>query len=408
MLKVVIMGLGVAGANAAQAIAARRPDAQVDVYGAEPHVYYMRPKLPAFLAGEVEERDLYLHTPAWYEQQRIAAHTSTRVEAIEPAAHRVVLEGGARVAYDRLLIAAGARPFMPPIQGADLPGVFNLWTIEDAQRIRSFAQGRKRAVVVGGGLLGLEAARALHALGLEVTVLENGPHLMPRQLDAQGAAVFQEQIEALGIGVHNNATCERIEGAGRPEAAVLKGGERLSADLVLVAAGARSNTQVAQAAGLATNRGIVVDAHLQTSAPGIYAAGDVAEFAGTVYGIIPAALEQAQAAAANLAEIEPREYRGTVRSNTLKIVGLDLTSVGEFAPAGEGYVELRRSGPKGQYMKLTLKDGRLQGAILLGRKALVAEVSQAVQRRLDVGAHGDALLRDDFDWKAALAAAGSS
>lgn len=393
-MKIAIVGLGVAGANAARTIAAGRPGVQIDIYGAEPHLYYVRPKLPSFLAGEVEPDALYFYAAGWYQEHGITVHTGARAEKIDPAAHRLLLAGGASVGYDRLLITAGARPFIPPIPGADLPGVFSLWTIEDATHIRAYAGQCRRAVVIGGGLLGLEAARGLRTLGLDVTVLEAGPWLMRRQLDAEGAAIFRQIIEGMGIGVRVAVDTERIEGASGPEAVRLKNGERLPADLVLIAAGAHANIEIAQAAGLETKRGIVVNSHLQTSAADIYAAGDVVEHNGIVYGIIPAAIEQAQAAANNLAEIANQEYMGTMPTNTLKIVGVDLTSIGETAPTGDRYVELRRTDTGGQYIKLVLKEGKLQGAILLGHRDKVHLVSQAVARRLDAGGLRDELLQD--------------
>jgi len=397
-MRIVIVGLGAAGANAARAVAAAgRRDIQVEVYGAEPYLYYARPKLPDYLAGEASLDELYFYPRAWYEERAIAVHTSARVDRVDVAEHRILLSEGTQVPYDRLLIATGASSFIPPVPGAELPGVFTLRTIDDVDRMRAYARECKQAAVIGGGLLGLEAARGLRALGLGVTVLERGAYLLQRQLDAEGGAILHREVERMGIAIEANADTDHIERG----AVVLKSGLRVGAELVLVAAGVRSNLDLARASGLAANRGIVVDAHLQTSAPDVYAAGDVAEFRGTVYGIVPAAIEQAQAAAQNMLEQASAEYRGTVPTNTLKIVGIDLTSVGQIA-GGEGYTELRRSDGPGRYLKLVLKDGRLEGAILLGHKAKVGLVSQAVARHADLSAHGEAALDDGFDWKAVL------
>ena len=397
-MRVVIVGLGAAGANAARTVAAaQRPDVQVDIYGAEPHLYYARPKLPDYLAGEVTLSELYFYPQAWYDERRIRVHTGARAERIDVAAHQLILSEGTRVPYDRLLVATGASSFVPPIPGAELPGVFTLRTIDDVDRMRAYAGQCKRAAVIGGGLLGLEAARGLRALGLEVTVLERGAYLLQRQLDQQGGAIFHREIERMGIAIETNADTDHIERG----AVALKSGLRIQAELVLIAAGVRSNLELAKASGLAANRGIVVDAHLATSAADVYAAGDVAEFKGTVYGIVPAAIEQAQAAAHNMLEQASAEYTGTVPTNTLKIVGIDLTSIGQIA-GGEGYTELRRSDGPGRYLKLVLQDGRLEGAILLGHKDKVNLVSQAVARHADLSAHGETALEDGFDWKAVL------
>jgi len=397
-MKIVIVGLGAAGANAARAIAAvRRPDVQVEIYGAEPHLYYARPKLPDYLAGEIALNDLYFYPRAWYDERGISLHTGARAEKVDAAGHRLILAEGTRVAYDRLLIATGASSFIPPVPGVELPGVFTLRTIDDVDRMRAHASQCKRAAVIGGGLLGLEAARGLRALGLEVTVLERGAYLLQRQLDEQGAAILHREVERMGIAIEANADTDHIERG----AVVLKSGLRVRAELVLIAAGVRSNLELARTSDIAANRGIVVDAHLATSAPDVYAAGDVAEFKGTVYGIVPAAIEQAQAAAQNMLEHGSAEYAGTVPTNTLKIVGIDLTSIGQIA-GGEGYTELRRSDGPGRYLKLVLRDGRLEGAILLGHKPKVNLVSQAVARRADLSAYGEAALDDGFDWKAVV------
>ncbi|HOG46024.1 MAG TPA: FAD-dependent oxidoreductase [Anaerolineae bacterium] len=396
-MKIVIIGLGAAGANAARSIAAAgRAGVQVEVYGAEPHLYYARPKLPDFLAGEVTQDQLYFYPQAWYDERHIAVHTEARVARVDAAAHRIILSEGTAITYDRLLVAAGARSFLPLIPGADLPGVFTLRTIDDAERIRAYARGCTHAAVIGGGLLGLEAARGLRALGLGVTVLERGPYLLQRQLDEQGGAILGREVERLGIAVAADADTDHIERG----AVVLKSGLRVPADLVLVAAGVRASLELAQASGLAANRGIVVNGRLETSASDVYAAGDVAEFNGTVYGIIPAAIEQAQAAVRNMLEPCSAEYAGTVPSNTLKIVGIDLTSVGQIV--GDGLVALRQSDGPGRYFKLLLKDNRLHGAILLGHKEKVSLVTQAVTRHVDVSGYGEALLADGFDWKALL------
>lgn len=398
-MRVAIVGLGAAGANAARTLAAEAPDLRVAIFGAEEHLYYARPKLPGFLAGEVGPDELRFYDQEWYRQRGIEVHLGAPAERIDTAAHRLLLAGGRSVAYDRLLLATGARPFVPPIEGASLPGVFTLWTVADALAIRAHAESCRHATVIGGGLLGLEAARALRALGLEVTVLEFAPWLMPRQLDQEGAAIFRRHVEGMGIAVRTGVATEAIAGPDVVRSVRLKGGDRLAAELVLIAAGGRADLDLARASGLAVNRGITVDAHLQTSAEDVYAAGDVAEWNGTIYGIVPAAVEQARAAARNLAGTAREEYAGTTPTNTLKIVGLDLTSIGEVAPAGAGYEELRRADGDGRYLKLVLKEGRLRGAILLEHRDKVNALSRAVAQQAAVGERRTELLEDGFDWK---------
>ena len=392
----VIIGNGVAGITAARALS--ESGAEVVIYTQEAHHYYPRPRLQSFLAGEIGLEGLPLYPPAWYEKRGIAVHLGVEVVGLNPTAKRISLADGREVSYDRLLLAAGSRPFIPPIEGVDKGGVFTLRTIEDALAIKRWAEGTKRAVVVGGGLLGLEAARALMVLGLKVTVLERGPYPLQRQLDAEGGALMSELIEAMGIKVASNASSQAILGDGQASGIMLQDGRRIKGDLILISAGVRSNVRLAQDAGLEVNRGVVVDRHLRTSADDIYAAGDVAEFRGQVYGIIPAAIEQARAAAANMLGRKQTEYQGTIPSNVLQVVGIDCVSIGVVHPSEEDdYQELRKS-EAGIYKKLVLKYGRLVGAILLGDRKDVAPISRLIQRGADVSRYTERLLDDDFDW----------
>ncbi|MBC7251362.1 MAG: NAD(P)/FAD-dependent oxidoreductase [Anaerolineae bacterium] len=372
----VIIGGGVASITAAIELA-RRQAGEIELYTAERYPYYFRPRLPYFLAGEIAQEDLYVHPLSWYENKGIAVHLDSKVERLMPDQKRVLLANGSEVPYDRLLLATGGVSFIPPIEGTDKKGVFALRTLDDAITIREYAAHCQEAVVIGGGLLGLEAARGLRALGLSVTALEFFPRLLPRQLDAEGSAVFQRLIEGLGINVGLQAETKSIVGKGEVRGVVLKDGREFAAQMVLVAAGARSNAGLAAEAGLRIDRGIAVDEHMATDAPDIYAAGDAA-FRGRAWGIIPVARAQALVAAANMAG-DNALYEEVVPSNTLKIVGIDLTSAGTVTPEDEGFVEIRRSDPEaGVYKKLVLKDNTLVGAIVLGDKALARKVERMV------------------------------
>ncbi len=400
----VIVGNGVAGVTAARTIAAADPGAEIQMFSAEPYPYYSRPRLWEYLAGTIGLEDLYFYPPEWYERRGIHVHLGRAVARLDLAHREVLLADGTAVPYDRLLLATGARSFVPPIAGADKKGVFTLRTIDDAQAMRAWAQaGCARAIAIGGGLLGLETARALRLLGLEVTVVEMFPYLLPRQLDPQGAAVLATLIQEMGLSIVTGVTTEAILGQDRATGIRLKDGREIPGDLILISAGVRSEVGLAREAGLTVNRGTVVDAYLRTGADGVYAAGDAAEFQGVVYGIIPAAIEQARVAGAHMAGEAVEPYRGTVPSNTLKIVGIDLTSVGVVSPEGEGYRELRwQDGAGRRYKKFVLRDGRLVGAILLGDKADAATVSQLIASGVDVSAHAHELLEEGFDLKALL------
>ncbi len=265
------------------------------------------------------------------------------------------------------------------------------------------------AAVIGGGLLGLETARALHTAGLEVTVIEFAPHLLPRQLGAEGAQVLQSLLEAQGLHILTDAATEAIVGDGHATGVQLKAcpernrrdGCVVDGELVLISTGIRSRVELAREAGLEVNRGIVVDEQLRTSGADVYAAGDVAEFEEWVYGIIPAATEQAQVAAANMVAAGSTTYGGTIPANTLKIVGIDLTCLGEATATGDEFVILRRvDSASGVYRRLTLRDGKIVGAILLGDTQSVRPVKQLIATGRDVSGYGERLLDESFDLRA--------
>ncbi|MBC7263641.1 MAG: NAD(P)/FAD-dependent oxidoreductase [Chloroflexi bacterium] len=398
-MKFVIVGNGVAGITVARFLSENSPENQVIIYTAEQFPYYPRPRLPEFLAGEIAQEELYFYPPEWYEQRRIIVHLGTPIEGLDRAAKQVLPKGKPAEAYDRLLLASGGYAFVPPIEGKDQQGVFVLRTLQDALNIRAYAQNVHRAIVIGGGLLGMEAARGLRKLGLEVTVLESAPYCLPRQLDAKGASVFEKYATGLGLKILTHASCEAILGNGSVSGIRLTDGRTLDGEIVLISTGVRSNVALAKEAGLVVNKGVVVDEHLTTSDPAIFAAGDVAEFKGQVWGIIPAAIDQARVAWQNMISPNSASYQGTVPSNTLKIVGIDLTTIGKFDPEGEPYQVYRRVGEeKGIYKKLVLQDGVIVGTILLGDKRPVGPISRLIQEGRNVSAYAEHLLDDDFDF----------
>ncbi|MCX7854509.1 MAG: FAD-dependent oxidoreductase [Anaerolineae bacterium] len=399
MDRYVIVGNGVAGVTAAQSIARARPGADLHIYAAEPYPYYRRPQLPDYIAGIVAEADIFYRPPEWYEQQGIRVHLNAPVAELDLSAYRLRLADGTAVPYDRLLLATGGLAWMPPIEGADRRGVFTLRTLDDARAIRQFAQSVRRGVVIGGGLLGLETARALHTLGLEVTVLEFAPYLMPRQLDREGAVVLETLLRKMDIQTVTGAITEAILGNGAVQAVRLKDGREFLADLVVCSTGIRSDITLARQAGLTVARGVVVDQYLQTSAPDVYAAGDVAEAGGIVYGIVPAAIEQARVAAANMVAPGSATYSGTLPATTLKVVGAELTSLGECVAEGDDLLQLRRADPQnGRYRKLALRDGRIVGAILLNEREHTSPIRQLMERGADVSSYASLLMEENPDW----------
>lgn len=394
-----IVGNGVAGVTAAQTIVRAHPGADVHIYAAEPYPYYRRPQLPDYIAGLVTEADIFYRPSEWYEQQGIHVHLNLPVVELDPQAHRIRLADGSSVPYDRLLLATGSQAWIPPTEGVNRRGIFTLRTLDDARVIRHFAQSVRRGVVIGGGLLGLETARALRVLKLEVTVLEIAPYLMPRQLDREGAYVLETLIQNMGIRTLTGVVVEALLGNGTVRAVRLKDGREIPTDMVIYSAGIRSDVTLARQAGLAVNRGVVVDAYLQTSAPDVYAAGDAAEVNGIVYGIVPAAIEQARAAAANMVTPGSVTYTGTLPATTLKVVGAELTSLGECTAESDDLLQLRRADPQaGRYRKLALRSGRIVGAILLNERENVSPIRQLMDRGTDVSAYTDLLMGEQPDW----------
>jgi nitrite reductase (NADH) large subunit len=402
-VKFVIAGNGIAAITTARTISNQAPGSQIEIYTDERHPFYWRPKLIQFLAGRLNLENLYAYPPEWYATRGVEVQLGSRVVQLDVSRQRILLEDGTEVFYDRLLLAVGSSPFEPPVPGMGEDGVFTLRTIEDASDIRTYAQqclaaGWTETVVIGGGLLGLECSSALTSLGLQVTALEHGLWLLHRQIDKEGSVVFQKHIERLGIRVMSNAVVERMVASGSVSEVLLEDGRRLPAHLVLCATGVRPNVALASDAGLDVNMGIVVDDQLRTSAENVYAAGDVAEYEGQLLCIIPAAVEQGRVAGSNMVESGSATYRGTVPSTTLKVVGLELTSIGQIDPHEEGDEELRQSdAATGVYQKLVLRDGRIVGAILLGDRQRVPTVTKLIKQGTDVSRYKDRLLDDDVD-----------
>ena len=398
MTEYLIVGNGVAGITAAQHIVRADPQASVRVLGAEPYPYYQRPRLWQFLAGEVEQNELYFRPLEWYASRGIEVHLGADASELDVVHHQVTLASGELLRYDRLLLATGGFSFLPPFRGIDLPGVFALRTLDDAIAIERYASGVRNIVLIGGGLLGLETARALLAPGRQVTVLEIAPHLLSRQLDVTGAQVLQARLEAMGLRIETAAVTRSIMGDGHVSGVQLKDGRVIAGDMVVLATGIRSRTELAKSARLEVNRGIVVDQYLRTSATDVYAVGDAAEYDGRVYGIIPAAIEQARIAAANMIADGSVTYGGTVPSTTLKIVGIDLTCLGESTADGAEFIVLRYSDQStGLYKRVTLHKGKVVGAILLGDTRDGRSLQQLISNGLDVSAYGGRLLDGGVD-----------
>ncbi len=396
-MKAVIVGNGLAGTLAAKTLRELDGGLEIDIFGDEAHAYYPRPNLIEFLAGRLPYGRLFAFPEGWAERQRIGLHLGEGITRLRADEKAVETRTGRLVPYDVLLLAAGAKASMPPIRGSGLKGVFVLRTLDDASAILDYLQTRTKAAVIGGGLLGLEIARALRTRGADVQVVEVFDRLLPRQLDAEAADILKGQIERTGIAVRLGTVTEEILGDDEARGLRFEGGEGIEADLVVCAAGVKPDLRLAGDAGLKVGRGVVVDDRLRAGRPGIFAAGDIAEHRGRVYGLIPAAFEQCRAAAHNMLNMD-LPYEGTVPSATLKVVGLFVTSAGIAVPDGPGFEVLtRKASEEGIYKKVVLRGGRIVGAIWMGTKKGAAEIARLVAASKDVSHVKNELLEEGFD-----------
>ena len=399
-LNVVIIGNGVAGVTAARIIKEKKPETQVSIITNENSHYYPRPRLYDVLSGDAKPQDVTILSEEWYKKNRIRVQLNKKVISIDTQQKELLLEDQSRVKYDKLLLANGGHSFVPHIKGVKKKGVFTLRTIKDAIAIKEFTKKTTKAIVIGGGLLGLEFASSLKKLGQKVTVVEMFPRLLPRQLDTDGAAILKNHITSRGIDVVLGAKTTEILGEITVSGIMLESGETICGDIILFSAGIRSNIELVLKAGIIVNRGVIVDNYMRTSAEDVYAAGDVAEFKGMVYGIIPAAIEQATIAATNILGEEHNIYTGTVPSNTLKVVNIDLTSIGIFNPKYQTYEKIKETDQKkGVYKKLVLDKGKILGAIFLGDKKGVTSIKRLIAQETDITKHKNAIINDNFDYK---------
>ncbi len=368
-MKLVMVGNGMAGVRTLEELLKLAPDLyDITVFGAEPHPNYNRILLSPVLAGEQTVDDIVLNPLDWYAENHIALHLGRKVVKIDRAARFVEAEDGTRAEYDRLLLATGSNPFMLPVPGADLDGVISFRDIADVDAMIRAASHYRHAVVIGGGLLGLEAANGLMKRGMDVTVVHIGPWLMERQLDEPAARLLQQSLEEKGMRFQlQRQTAELLKGGSERVAAIkFADGEVIPADLVVMAVGIRPNTELAESAGLHCNRGIVVNDTLQTFDPRIYAIGECAAHRGVAYGLVAPLFEQAKVCANHLAHYGIGRYQGSVTSTKLKVTGIDLFSAGDFI-GGDGTESILYSDPVGGvYKKLVLKDNKLVGGVMYG------------------------------------------
>ena len=366
----IVIGNGMAAARFVDELARRALGRYaVAVIGEEPRLAYNRVLLSALLADEVGFDDIELRPARWWRDRGVTLRYGVRATAVDAAARNVTLAGGTRLSFSKLVFATGSQPIKPDIPGMDLPGVLTFRDVDDVNAIAASKAAGTRVVVIGGGLLGLEAAYGLAKAGARVTLLHLMDRLMERQLDHRAALMLQRVVEARGIAVRLQAQTARIAGNGRVEGVELRDGTTIAADAVVVAVGIRANAALARTAGLEVGRGIVVDDHLETNAAGVHAIGECAEHRGCCYGLVEPAYEQAQLLARRLAG-ERASYPGSVLATNLKVSGVNVFSAGDFLGALAEAEEIVLSDPAaGVYKKLVIAHGRLVGAVLFGDTA---------------------------------------
>ena len=367
-MKLVMIGNGMAGVRTLEELLKIAPDLyDITVFGAEPHANYNRILLSPVLAGEMTLKEIMLNDVDWYAQHGIRLHLGKKVTKIDRAARKVVAADGTTENYDRLLLSTGSNPFIVPIPGADLQGVISYRDIADTEAMIQASGLYRHAVVIGGGLLGLEAANGLKLRGMDVTVVHLMPWLMERQLDKSASGMLQKSLEQKGLCfLLEKQTAEIVGRDGRVAAVRFKDGEEIPADLVVMAVGIRPNVELAQSAGLHCNRGIVVSDTMQTHDPRIYAVGECVAHRGSTYGLVAPLFEMAKVCATHLAEFGIGRYQGSVTSTKLKVTGIDLFSAGDFTGGTDTEEIVLHDAVGGVYKKLVIRNDRIIGSVMYG------------------------------------------
>ncbi|MDQ0230818.1 nitrite reductase large subunit NirB [Metabacillus malikii] len=363
----VLIGNGMAGVRAVEEILKITNDTfEITIFGSEPHPNYNRILLSKVLQGDTNVSDITLNDWAWYEEHHITLYTSETVTKIDQERKVVISDKGRMVPYDEVIVATGSVPFILPLPGADKEGVTAFRDIKDTDIMLEASKKYKKAAVIGGGLLGLEAARGLLNLGMDVTVIHIAPTLMERQLDETAGKLLQKELENQGMKFLLEASTKEIYGENRVEGLLFQDGTTLEADLVVMAVGIKPNIELARQSGIAVNRGIIVNDYLQTNIPNVYAVGECAEHNGIPYGLVAPLYEQAKVLAHHICEKETAPYKGSVLSTQLKVSGVEVFSAGDFIE-GEDKKSLKIFDEQdGIYKKIVLQNNKIVGAVLFG------------------------------------------
>ena len=395
-MRLVVAGNGMAGMRTVEELLKLGVAGRfiITVFGSEPRGNYNRILLSPVLSGEAQADDIMLHRPGWYTKRGITLHAGDPIVEIDRQRRVVRSRSGIVEPYDRLLIATGSDPIVLPLPGEELPGVVTFRDLDDVDRMLAASGKDRRAVVIGGGLLGLEAAHGLSLRGMHVTVVHLLDTLMERQLDAQAGALLKAALEKRGIEFRMRAKTQAIFGSEAVTGVRFDGGEEIPASLVVMAVGVRPNVELARQARLACDRGILVDDTLQTFDPSIYAVGECVQHRRQTFGLVAPLWEQARISAQHIAEIGVSRFSGAVNATQLKVSGIEVFSAGDFAesPTRESLVLSDKR--RGIYKRVVLEGNRICGAVLFGDTREAARLKELIAERADVGPIRDQLLFD--------------
>lgn len=374
----IIIGNGAAGYYAASAIRERNSVCTIKIISGEEDITYFRPLLSDYLSKSLKDEEFYLSPKDWYDKNGIELTLGLKISEIKPNEKRVILEDGSEMCYDKLILANGSYSFLPPLKGVGKEGVFTLKYVTDAKNIKKEMEKSKKAVIIGGGLLGLEAAAEMMALGLEVTLVEHNNRLLSRQLDLDGSKLFKEIAEEAGLNFLLSASAEEILGGSHVSGVKFENGEVIDTDIVLFSVGVRSNISIANDTDIKYNRGIIVNEKMETNLKDIYACGDIAEFNKRVYGNWPAAVEMAKVAGANAAG-DNVEFKDFVSSTIFKALNTEIFSCGDI-PSENYDLLFTQDEDKKIYKKLYFIEDKLVGGILIGDTKNSGKILEAMKK----------------------------
>ncbi|MDD9270447.1 nitrite reductase large subunit NirB [Paenibacillus sp. GCM10023248] len=383
--KLVLVGNGMAGVRCIEEIIALAPDRfEITIFGSEPHPNYNRIMLSKVLQGDTSIADITINDWQWYQDNGITLYAGDPVIQIDTAGRKVISESGRIVAYDQLILATGSLPFMLPLPGADKPGVTAFRDINDCNKMLEASKSYKKAVVIGGGLLGLEAARGLLNLGMEVHVVHIFHYLMERQLTPTSAGMLRKELEKQGMRFLLEKQTEKILGKKRVEGLLFKDGSKVEADLIVIAVGVRPNIKLAADSGIETNRAIMVNDYMETNVPGVYAVGECAEHRNMVYGLVAPLYEQGKVLARTICGLDTEPYEGSILYSQLKVSGVEVFSAGEIRDAEITTAVKAIDGVRNTYKKIAIRDNKIVGAVLFGDSSEGNKLLGYIKRQADV------------------------